>query len=564
MQFAVTHPMNGETATLNQVKTIGKDFLMKKILQKLYHFSYKFVQIFSLVLMVFLFLGAFLSTCYATDMESQKVLTKTDNPLLSLLGMLIFITVLAGICRFVCKKPENYKRILLFLVLGLCTAEGIILILFSKTVPAADCMSVYSIAQSLASGDTSVIHPTASYLSYYPQQVGLTAYFEGIIRLLNLFSVSAAAYHFIKCINVAFACMIILFQYKTVHFLWNSDKTDCTYLLLAGLNLPLIFYSSFVYGEIPSFAAVSVGIYYLSKWLHGSENCPVRRSVFYTCASVISLSISVMLRKNSLILIIAVLLVVLCRWMQTKKPVLLLYGLLCAVCCFSILPIIQAGYEKRAGNTLSSGVPAMSYFAMGMQEASRGNGWYNGFNFNTYQESGMDTSVTVEKSKEAIAERVTFFKENPGYAAGFYLQKHLSQWADGTYACRQATLASGGRTAFFNSLYEGKCSYYIISYCNVYQNVLYLGALLFCVLGLFPKLQGSALESLPESKKTDACVFGLTVYLGLIGIIGGFLFHIIWEANSRYIFLYGLLLLPYAARGIAWLTERIPLRKKAL
>ncbi len=219
------------------------------------------------------------------------------------------------------------------------------------------------------------------------------------------------------------------------------------------------------------------------------------------------------------------------------------YGLLCALCCFCILPLTQAGYESKAGNTLSSGVPAMSYFAMGMQESSRGNGWYNGFNFNTYQENDMDTERTVQKSKEAIAERLAYFKENPGYAADFYLHKHLSQWADGTYACRQATLATfGGRHPFFDSLYGGKYSSYVISYCNVYQNVLYLGALLFCCLGLFPKFQ---------AKKTDACAFGLTTYLGFIGVIGGFLFHIIWEANSRYIFPYGLLLLPYAAMGIA-------------
>ena len=44
---------------------------------------------------------------------------------------------------------------------------------------------------------------------------------------------------------------------------------------------------------------------------------------------------------------------------------------------------------------------------------------------------------------------------------------------------------------------------------------------------------------------------GLPLYLGLIGVTGGFLFHIIWEANSRYIFLYSLLLMPYCAMGLS-------------
>ena len=535
---------------------------MKNIMQRLYRFSYKFIQIVSLILLALLFLGAFLSTCYVTDMESQKVLTKTDNLFFSFAGICVFAAALIGICRWVCKKPGKYKRILLFVVLLLCSAEGILLILFGKTIPAADSMSVYSIAQSLALGDASVIHPTASYLSYYPQQVGLAAYFEGIIRLLNLLHVSAAPFHFIKGLNVAFVCMIILFQYKTVHFVWNSDKADCIYLLLAGLNLPLVFYSSFIYGEIPSFAAVSAGIYFLLKWLHGAEYRSRRRIVFYACLSIVLLSASVMLRKNSLILVIAVLLTVFCRYLRTSRPVLLLWGLLCAVCCLCILPVIRTGYEKRAGNTLRSGVPAMSYFAMGMQEASRGNGWYNGFNFNTYKESGMDAAVTTQKSREAIAERLTYFKEHPAYAADFYLHKHLSQWADGTYACRQATLASGGRHTFLTSVYEGEYSSLLISYCNIYQNVLYLGSLLFCISGMLSGLKGSSSRALPESKETGSCTFGLSAYLGLIGVTGGFLFHIIWEANSRYIFLYGLLLLPYAARGIVWLEERICLYGK--
>ena len=49
-----------------------------------------------------------------------------------------------------------------------------------------------------------------------------------------------------------------------------------------------------------------------------------------------------------------------------------------------------------------------------------------------------------------------------------------------------------------------------------------------------------------------------------IAVLGGFLFHTIWEANSRYIFVYSLLLMPYCAAGIhdglvrlaAWRSNR--------
>jgi hypothetical protein len=418
---------------------------------------------------------------------------------------------------------------------------GALLVLFGRTAPAADAWSVYSAAESLALGDTSIIHPTDSYLSYYPQQVGLMAFFELLIRLWKLLPTDLQAYHFIKCLYVLLTCVIVYYQYALVHLLWEDDKADCIYLLLAGANLPLIMYSSFVYGETPSFAAMSVGLYYLLKLLKFETTAKI--SLSQGCVSLIALTLAVMLRKNSLVLIIAVFLVVILEWAVSRRPALLLYAVLCVICSLSILPLTQKFYEHRAGNTLQDGVPAMSYFAMGMQESSRGNGWYNGFNFNTYQETGMDTQSTVDISRQFISQRTAYFREHPGYAASFYFNKFLSQWTDGTYASRQATLATfGGRHPLVESLYTGAASTLYIRYCNIYQNVLYLGCLAACIVSL---------------RKPATRRHRLYSRIGMIGAFGGFLFHMIWEANARYIFLYSLLLLPYAANGLAGINNTL-------
>lgn len=263
--------------------------------------------------------------------------------------------------------------------------------------------------------------------------------------------------------------------------------------------------------------------------------------VLYSFAALFFLALSVMLRKNNLILAIAVLIVVFLQWLKDRKAHLFVFALLCALFCFSILPMVQKSYELRADNKLSSGVPAISYFAMGMQESSRAPGWYNGFNFVTYRDTGLDTEATGKLSRQAIQERLEYFRKNPAYALDFYLHKHLSQWADGTYASRQATLATfGGRSSFFDNLYQGEYSIFFINYSNIYQNVLYLGAFLFCTFHLVRPRK----HDLPE-------------YLGMIGVTGGFLFHIIWEANSRYILLYSLLLMPYCARGLSLLFIKL-------
>ncbi|MCM1326830.1 MAG: hypothetical protein NC094_08290 [Bacteroidales bacterium] len=539
---------------------------MKLLFHKIDSFSLWFVRILSLIFTGGLFISAFFATCYASDMTSQQVLTRQDSVLWNLAGLAFFLLFLAAIQHLTGKNVKKRLPLLLHLVCAWCILTGILLVLFSKTVPAADAMSVYAAAENLAYGDTSVIHPTDSYLSYYPQQIGLLSFFELIIRIWKLFPLGLPAYHIIKCIYVLLGCVIIVFQYRMVELLWNDLRTNCCYLLLIGFNLPFFMYTSFVYGEIPSFATMSAGMYYLfclfrAVAADSKQSSAVRR---YFLLSLLFLTLSVLLRKNSLVFIIAVCIVALFQFFRQHKPVLLLFAVLCAVCSLSVLPCVQKIYEYRAGNTLSSGVPPLSYLAMGMQESSRGNGWYNGFNFNTYQEAGMDAQAAAAVSRTAIEERRNYFKVHPGYAADFYWKKYLSQWADGTYACRQATLATfGGRHAFFNSLYAGEHSKYFIEYGNHYQNLIYLGVFLFCLGNVIShwlphgfrrkKHRDSAISSPPVVLNP---LDGLPLYLGLIAAFGGFLFHMVWEANSRYIFSYSLLLIPYAAHGLSGLIAK--------
>lgn len=557
-----------------------------------YDFSLRFVKIIMTLFTGILLISGFLLTCYSTDMGTQLVLFRWDNPLFTLPGTALLCLILfSAAARSSGRTPESGHRLLRLFVLCWCLITGCILIVFGKSVPMSDGYSVYGIAVRLAAGDTTVIHPTDSYLSYYPQQVGLAAFWEILIRIWNMTHIDQHAYHFLKLIYLLLECVIIVFQEKIVRILWKDEKAECLYLLLAGASCPLFMYTSFVYGEIPSFAAISVSFYFLLRLL--AEESPSAgshaagfsggiaatsqkhafRPLFLSLGGLFFLTLSVMLRKNSLIFMIAAVLVLLLYGWKQKRPLLLLLAALCAACSLAILPCVQKLYECRSGSYLSAGVPAMSYFAMGMQESSRAEGWYNGFNFYTFQDTGMDRSATIAISREAIRERLAYFRENPGYAVRFYLRKYLSQWADGTYACRQSTRTTfGGRTPFFVSLYEGEYSKYLIEYCNIYQNVLYLGAFWFCLAGLSGNFFGSISRKFARknSKKSSGknagmdpidssgsqSDFRLAAYLGLISALGGFLFHMMWEGNARYIFPYGLAMLPYTAKGLAMLKRQ--------
>ena len=601
----------------------------------IYRLGLNIVMLLTLLLSMLLFAGSFLTTCYADNMETQQVLLRPDNPLWNLLELAGFGLLFCG-CLYLYKKiGEKFRRGLLVFTLTFVFGLGILLILFGRTVPAADALSVYNAAAEWILGNTDIIHPTVSYLSYYPQQIGLMAFLELLLRIWNLTGLSVPAWHFIKLVYVCLLCGAIWFQYLSLQYLWpeNYKNISCCYLVLVCCNLPMIMYSSFVYGEIPSFAALSVGCYLLLRLLGsvspgGSYRDNVSpgssyRIIFTGFGSILFLTLSVMLRKNSLIPVIAVLLVLLFEALRPGRNGKMRLGLLIMAVCLAvtsvgILPLVQKCYEKKAGNTLSSGVTAMSYLAMGMQEASRGCGWYNGFNIDTYDTAGMDTAIANEISRLAIDERLTYFREHPGYTADFYLHKHLSQWADGTYASRQATLATyGGRSAFFKEVYEGSLSGGYIEWCNAWQNVLYLGVLVFCIDSLKKRRKSKVVGHMADqtaghtagctadhmadqldadqlgADQLDADQLGadqhgadqhgadrhgadrhgadqhgadrhgadrhgadwhgadrLYIYVGLIAVLGGFLFHTFWEANSRYIFSYSLLLMPYCGAGV--------------
>lgn len=551
----------------------------------IYRLGLNIVMLLTLLLSMLLFAGSFLTTCYADNMETQQVLLRPDNPLWNLLELAGFGLLFCGCLYLYEKIGEKFRRGLLVFTLTFVFGLGILLILFGRTVPAADALSVYNAAAEWILGNTDIIHPTVSYLSYYPQQIGLMAFLELLLRIWNLTGLSAPAWHFIKLVYVCLLCGAVWFQYLSLQYLWPEKykKISCCYLVLVCCNLPMIMYSSFVYGEIPSFAALSVGCYLLLRLLGSSS-----RILFTGFGSILFLTLSVLLRKNSLIPVIAVLLVLLFEALRPGRNGKMRLGLLIMAVCLAVtsvnvLPLTQKIYEKKAGNTLSSGVTAMSYLAMGMQEAPRGCGWYNGFNIDTYDAAGMDTALANEISRLAINERLVYFREHPGYTADFYLHKHLSQWADGTYASRQATLATyGGRSAFFKEVYEGSLSGGYIEWCNAWQNALYLGVLVFCIGSLKKRRKSKVVGHMADQTAghTAGCtadqmaehttgrtadpIVGHTagrtadrpgtdhlyVYVGLIAVLGGFLFHTFWEANSRYIFSYSLLLMPYCGAGV--------------
>lgn len=489
--------------------------------------------------------GAFTRTTYADNMAAQTMLEKTDNILLTGLLTGAAVTAMVLLVLFLSSEKNINKMFIAGIVWYI--VAGAVMIFFGRSVPGADALTVYKMGEMFANNDLSFINPTESYLSYYPQQIGLTTFLGMIIKVLKVLPYTFAYYHAIKILYVFLNCVSFIFGCLLIRELQNDNKVTMTYIILSMINLPFIMYSSFIYGEIPSIALLLGAIFFFTKYIKEKGIAPLNM--------ILSLSMftaAVWIRKNSLIFIIAVLIVCILVFLENRRADVLLYALICAVCCFLVIPLTLKIYENKTGREVNDGVTATSYFAMAMQEGSRGPGWYNGFNYDTYTNSGMDADKANEVSRAAIKERTEYFKNNPSECYKFYKGKILTQWADPTYASCQATYAEyGGRSKFFVSVYEGKLYNAYIEICNIYQNLIYAGVLVWAIAFLVSALRGKERNIQIDS-------------LLLIAVTGGFLFHIIWEANSRYIFPYAQMLLIYAAIGIGTFAGKMSMGSKGV
>ena len=157
---------------------------------------------------------------------------------------------------------------------------------------------------------------------------------------------------------------------------------------------------------------------------------------------------------------------------------------------------------------------------MAMEEGPRANGWYN----ESIAEPALRSLKTGEnisdEYKEKIKDRLEYFAKHPTYTVDFYRQKLTTTWAESTYSA-----------IFNNGITEESNLSWIKSPLTFYQKA---WIILTFTLAIIVLIQN-------RKKLTIELIFLVTIFLG------GFCFHILWEAKSRYIIPYIVTLIPVAS-----------------
>lgn len=396
----------------------------------------------------------------------------------------------------------------------------------AKTDIIGDQRSLYYLARELLEGE--LTETERIYLQMYPHQAGMVLLMEAVLLI------AGGNYMAFKYVNVLGMVGCVIAGYLLIKELTDrkedTGKAKIFYLLLMLGCLPLYIYCSFTYNDI---IALTFGMAACVAFLRFLKTGGRRAWIGMT----VCITIAVILRSNFYILLLAFL----CIWCiadlsakRWKRLAYILPLLLCLLVCKKI-PLKVS--EMQGNVTLEKGMPFSLWIAMGMQEGDREAGWWNDYSEDTYmaaleQDEVYASEIADETAKNSIRNSIRVFRENPGYALDFYRRKIFSQWNEPSYECYFYTNSrEEERSALGDDLYKGNRRLATDKYINGYQSFIFLGAILFMLGGVFQKRR-------------------ITQYILFVAILGGFLFHILWEAKSRYILPYFILMIPMAAAGL--------------
>ena len=337
----------------------------------------------------------------------------------------------------------------------------------------------------------------------------------------------------IQLINVAALVVSNIYLAKSFHVLFENEKLAKVSYIAISLFLPMNLYVTFIYGTLIGLCAVSVGFFHLLQF-QKSESW--KNAV----ATIVFLGIACCLKQNYLICLLAGVLVLLFHGLFQKKIKQVLVAVLIVMVCFGMGRAVDGIIAKTMDVEISSGIPASTWVTMGLQEGYLGPGWWNRYSIQVYQQAEGDENKVREIVKNDLLNRIGELKNDKKYALNFFGRKIASMWNEASF---ESFWINTVRTRSVNwedwlvgVMYDGGAvNTGILWIEHLALMMIYFGALLYV---------------LPGNRTMRENLF-------LICFIGGFLFHLFWEAKGQYTIVYVYFLIPYAIQGYYQMMKKI-------
>ena len=500
--------------------------------------------LFLIALVLLLLTGS--STTFLINDWTEQVFLTHDSAWRNVLYLVLTLGALYGLsrwetCRNALKKirdnENTYRKCqaVLFLIAGVM-AE--LWVYGNQVIPEQDQLFVLQAADHLNVGNYEDFQP-GGYLSMYPNQTGLL-----VLELILTKLFGGMNYVIFYELN-AVAYLAILWLLSELAGQAGADNLQkLATLLLSICFLPLLFYTTFLYGNLLGLAMALGAFYFELRYIAHHKVPDLVLAVFL-------IVFAAAIKNNYLIFMIAIVLHALVEAVRQKELRNTLMAALMIVVYIANSWAVTTALEHKTGGDLDNGVSTYAFIAMGLQvNPVKCDGWYNEFNKESYIESGYNADKQAELAKASISDSAEYLS-TPSNAVNFFLRKNASQWADPLFQglwVSQVRQTQNERPGWLNRVLSPRGSTAIGQALDVVQFMVYAGVLLYLI---FARKNKKFFESL----------------LLQVTVIGGFVFHCFWEAKGQYTFSYYVLLLPLAVLGVSaflqWLAERVKNRNFA-
>lgn len=501
---------------------------------KLSEFGQVFILVLSLTIFIFLTLQSLLNTTimYNAPEDPSTVIFSHDNFYINLIP--ISIVFILGML-FLGKLMEKINpRIFGSILLAYAFILGLIWNLLTKCMPAHDSWCILTPAEAFAQNDYTSLLPENDYFYNYPFQLGYAFLGEIVFRIFK-----DNTYFILQIINILSVTAIFASLIIIAKLAFGSRKiVNFTIFFLFGCIQPILF-STFHYGNISGFA--------FSMWAVVFSCLLVKKRKWYYVPLIAAfIAIGAMLKSNNLIILAAICIILLLDFLKKRKLKNIIAVAASLVMGIGLNQLIIFQYEQRADVSLGEGVPKICWLDMGLRESGYENrsGWYNpSYTVIRFANMGYNPAKTSEASWKSIKERVGELASSSYERANFFSTKTLSQWNDPLYmsiwVCE--TRPSQSETgSFVKSMYTGNAGICTRNYANVYQSLIFI----FASVGIFMVIIKK------DMRKNIFCAVLPLAFLG------GFLYHLLFEAMPQYNVTYFTLFIPLAAYGFSELCGK--------
>lgn len=444
-----------------------------------------------------------------------------------------------------------------------------------------DALQLDEIMQAFSRGDYSSLQE-GGYLFVYPFQVTYVLIGQVIQALCG-----PSNYLVYQLLNVVSILCNLYFLYQITWELFH-DRRICAVMQLLSMGCWFYYvFATFIYADLWSFAVQSAAFLLEIRYLN-------RRRLRDIIGAGICIAAATLLKTNCYVALIAMILILLMdavRASVSEKTgkassgnagagnsagalVLraVLIGAMFVVLTKGAQSAVNLGTARAAGiEKMPEGVPSAAYFAMGMEETEGKYGWYNGRNVGLFRDAGYDREQTVLDARETMKASIGEFQNSKRYLIRFYAGKFLSQWGDPTCVSmremEETRRHTGELPKLVDSLIFGTGSRILQWGMNVTHSLIYLGLTVYLLsvieaelrtkqkLGMLAKNGQQAPNAQQAQEQAQKQEYRLRTVsepeiLLVLFLVGGMLFHQIWEASGRYTMRYYLTMLPLAAWGI--------------